>query len=237
MTQERIESIEERDDRRSFWREGAVLLVIILLTGAVWVFLELADEVIEKETHGFDEQILLAMRDRANPADPWGPAWLEEMGRDFTALGGVGVLVLLTLATAGGYLLGGHPRMALLVLLAVFGGFAVAMLLKAGFSRPRPDLVPHGSYVYTASFPSGHSMLSAITYLTLGFLLARTHERRRTKLYIMGVTLLVTGLVGISRVYLGVHWPTDVLAGWAAGAAWALLWWLIVRWFQHHRNI
>jgi len=124
-----------------------------------------------------------------------------------------------------------------IVLLAVFGGFTVAMVLKAGFGRPRPELVPHGSYVYTASFPSGHSMLSAITYLTLGFLLARTHEHRRTKLYIMAVTLLITGLVGVSRIYLGVHWPTDVLAGWAAGAAWALLWWLTVRWLQHRNTV
>ena len=228
---------QSEDESKSFWREGVVLLMILLLAGSVWFFLELADEVIEGETHAFDEQILLFMRDRQDPDNPWGPDWLEEMGRDYTALGGVGVLVLLTLATAGGYLLGGRKRMAILILAAVFGGFAAAMVLKIGFDRPRPEVVPHGSYVYTASFPSWHSMLAAVTYLTLGFLLARTHEHRSTKLYIMAVTLLITGLVGLSRVYLGVHWPTDVLAGWAAGAAWALVWWLIARWLQRRRQV
>lgn len=237
MKRERVESPAEREERKSIWREGAVLLAIVLLAGSVWFFLELADEVIEGETHAFDERILLFMRDRAASDNPWGPPWLEEMGRDFTALGGVGVLVLLTAATVGGYLLRGHKRMALLVTAAVFGGFLVVYFLKLGFSRPRPELVPHGSYVYTASFPSGHSMLAAVTYLTLGFLLARTHRHWSTKLYIMAVTLVVTGLVGLSRVYLGVHWPTDVLAGWAAGAAWALLCWLAARWLQRRGEV
>ena len=127
--------------------------------------------------------------------------------------------------------------MALLVLLAVFGGGAIVYFLKLGFDRPRPDLVPHGSYVFTASFPSGHSMLSAITYLTLGFLLARSQSHRTLRIYIMVLTLVVTGLVGLSRVYLGVHWPTDVLAGWAAGACWALLCWLVARWIQQRYEL
>lgn len=237
MADRRLESTEEREERQSFWREGAVLLAILLLAGSVWFFLELADEVIEGETQTLDEKILLFMRDRADPDNPWGPDWLEETGRDFTALGGMGVLVLLTAATIGGYLLRGHKRMALLITAAVFGGFLVVYILKLGFSRPRPELVPHGSYVYTASFPSGHSMLAAVTYLTLGFLLARTHKDRSTKIYIMAVTLLITGLVGLSRVYLGVHWPTDVLAGWAAGAAWALLCWLTARWLQRRGEV
>jgi undecaprenyl-diphosphatase len=106
--------------------------------------------------------------------------------------------------------------------------------LKYSIDRDRPALVPHGSVVYTASFPSGHSMLAASTYLTMGALLARVQRRRRIKAYILMVAITATLLVGISRVYLGVHWPTDVIAGWTAGTGWALLCWLLARWLQAH---
>lgn len=117
-------------------------------------------------------------------------------------------------------------REALYVLLAIGGGLLVSLALKAGVQRPQPDLISHGARVYRASFPSGHSMLSAIVYLTGGALLALAHERRAVRLYLIGCAVVVTLLVGISRVYLGVHWPTDVLAGWAGGSAWAALCWL-----------
>lgn len=83
-----------------------------------------------------------------------------------------------------------------------------------------------------SSFPSGHSKLSAVTYLTLGGLLARMHPQPWVKTYLLLLATLLTFLVGVSRVYPGVHWPTDVLAGWAAGAAWALLCWLFAGWLQ-----
>ena len=115
------------------------------------------------------------------------------------------------------------------VLVAVGSGVAISLLLKAGFSRPRPDLVPHGQAVYTSSFPSGHSMAAAVTYLTLGAMLASARSNRWVRGYLLGLALLVSGAVGVTRVYLGVHWPTDVLGGWTAGAAWALLCWIIAR--------
>jgi undecaprenyl-diphosphatase len=117
-----------------------------------------------------------------------------------------------------------------LVLIAVAGGQVVTTLAKHGFDRPRPDLVPHGMQVYTASFPSGHSMMAAVTYLTMAVLVARVQPTRALKAYVLALAVLVTVAVGISRVYLGVHWPTDVLAGWSAGAAWALGCWLVARW-------
>ena len=224
-------------ESKSIWREWISLFAFVVITGGIWLFAEIADEVVEGDMHSFDRKVLLAMRDPADTKDPWGPEWLEEMGRDFTALGGMGILVFLTAATVGGYLLQGRHETATLILVAVLGGLVIALLLKQSFDRPRPDLVPHGSYVYTKSFPSGHSMLSAITYLTLGSMIVRTREHKPTKIYVMIVSMLVTLMVGVSRVYLGVHWPTDVLAGWAAGASWALICWLIARWLQKHGHM
>lgn len=198
----------------------ALALVFVLFT---WSFAELADEVAEGDAHRFDEAVLLALRSATDPADPVGPPWFEELARDFTALGGVGVLSFMTLAVAGFLALQGKRHAAAYVLLAVGTGLVAAMLLKHGYSRPRPALVPHGSYAFTSSFPSGHAMMSAVVYLTLGALLARFQRRLRLRFYLLGLAIALSLLVGATRVYLGVHWPTDVLAGWAAGAAWAAL--------------
>lgn len=199
------------------------LLLLLVLVALGWAFFGLADEVMEGETHALDEAILLAMRNPADLSDPLGPRWVEEMGRDVTALGGIAVLTLVTVAVAGLLVLQGAVRSAVLVVGAVLGGTALSSFVKEIFDRPRPDLVPHGAEVYTASFPSGHSMMAAVTYLTLAALLARVQPSRRLKVYVLTVATLVTLAVGVSRVYLGVHWPTDVLAGWTAGAAWALM--------------
>ncbi len=217
--------------------ELGVLATMALGAGGIWAFVELADEVVEGETASLDRALLLALRSPTDLSDPLGPPWVEELFRDFTALGGVGVLTLLTLAVAGFLLLDRSIRAAMLVLASVGGGFVSSMLLKQFFDRPRPDLVSHGSFVYTASFPSGHSMMAAVTYLTLGALLARVQPQRPAKAYLLVLTVLLTLLVGISRVYLGVHWPTDVLAGWAAGATWALLCWLAARWLQRRGQV
>jgi undecaprenyl-diphosphatase len=212
--------------------EPRVLLVLAGVAACLWAFVELADEVAEGDAHGFDTRVLLALRNPADPADPLGPAWIEELGRDVTALGGLGILAFITFAVAGFLWLQGNRRSMWLILLAVGGGQALSSLAKAGFDRPRPDLVPHATHVYTASFPSGHAMMAAVTYLTLGALVARTLPSRALKLYVLALAMLVTLSVGVSRVYLGVHWPTDVLAGWTAGAAWALGCWLVATWLE-----
>ena len=217
--------------------ELALLLILVAAAGGLWGFVELADMVFEGETYTTDARLLLLMRNPADRADPVGPPWIEEIARDFTALGGTGVLTLVTLATAGFLLLRRKYRVLLLIVAAVVGGILLSTLLKEAFARPRPDVVPHESVVYTASFPSGHSMMSAVTYLTLGALLARVQPRRRVKAYLLLLAVLLTFLVGVSRVYLGVHWPTDVLAGWTAGAVWALLCWATARWLQLRRRI
>ena len=218
-------------------REVALLAAIALAAASLVLFGQLTDEMLEGETHAFDETVLLALRSATDPSDPIGPAWLEEQIRDVTALGSLGVLTLVSLAAVGFLILQGKRRTAVLVVAAVGGGMLVSTLTKLGFDRPRPDLVPHVTQVYTASFPSGHAMMAAVTYLTLGALLARVQPRLRLKLYLIGLAATLTVLVGLSRIYLGVHWPTDVLAGWTLGAAWALACWAIALWLQARGRI
>lgn len=207
--------------------EPHMLVVFVFLAGAVWGFLELADEVLEGSTASLDERLLLALRSPHDPTDPVGPVWFEELARDITAFGGIGVLGLITALAAGFLILRRKHHTALYLVIATGGGILASTLLKAAFDRARPDLVPHGQAVYTSSFPSGHSMLAAATLLTIGALLAGAQPNLRLKAYLLGAAVLITLLVGASRVYLGVHWPSDVLAGWTAGAAWALLCWAV----------
>lgn len=207
------------------WLEPRVLGAILATACAMLVFVKVAAEVAEGDTRAVDAAILMALRSPANPADPLGPRWLQELARDITGLGGPGVLALLVMATVVFLLLARKRRTALFVAMATGSGALVSSLLKELFNRPRPDLVPHGAYVYATSFPSGHAMLSAVVYLTLGTLVARLVAGRWLKLYVMGVAAMLSGLIGVSRVYLGVHWPSDVVAGWAGGAMWALACW------------
>jgi undecaprenyl-diphosphatase len=220
---------EERHAPRRWWRarELATIVVLGVMAGGAWTFVELAEEVRGDALVAFDRTVLLAMRTPGDPADPIGPRWFEELARDVTALGGVAVVTFVTLSAALFLWLIGSRSAALLLLAAVLGGELLSSALKLGFGRPRPDLVPHETTVYTASFPSGHAMLSAVAYLTIGALVARVRPERSVKAFAAAWSVLVTLLVGASRVYLGVHWPTDVLAGWAAGAAWAALCWTV----------
>jgi len=212
--------------------ERVTLLTVIAAAAALLAFAKLADAVGEGGTRAFDERILLALRTPGNLADPIGPKWVEEMMRDFTALGSTGVLILVVLAVGGFLVMTRKGFAALTVLIAVSSGVLLSQTMKWAYARPRPELVPHGAEVYTASFPSGHSMMSAVVYLTLGALLARTQSSQSTKVYILAVAVILTVLVGVSRVYLGVHWPTDVLAGWVLGGVWALACWLAMLWLQ-----
>jgi undecaprenyl-diphosphatase len=212
--------------------EAAVLIALAAIAAGVWMFALLADEVMEGGLQAFDRKILLAMR-RPGDLAPIGPPAVQEAARDITALGSTAVLGLVTALTAGFFVLDGKRRMAFFLCSAVASGLVLDLLLKDVFNRPRPDVVPVTVALFTSSFPSGHSMMSALTYLVLGSLLARSQVRRILKAYYLLVAALLTFLVGVSRVYLGVHWPTDVLAGWTAGSVWALMCWLVARWLQN----
>ena len=184
-------------------------------------------ELTEGDGARFDRAVMLAMRVPGHPEQPIGPAWLPSAVRDVTALGSSTVLTLLVVATAGFLALRRHVRGALLVLAATMLGAAAITLIKALIGRARPDLIDRLMVETSHSFPSGHAANSAIVYLTLATLLFPAVRERRLRAYLLALALGLTGLVGVSRVYLGVHWPSDVLAGWAFGACWALLWWWI----------
>jgi len=210
-------------------REIVPIAALLGIALPLLAFFEIVDEVGEGEARWFDEGLLLALR-TSDPADPIGPRWVEGWIVDISALGGFAVLTLVTLFAVGYLLALKRWGGALVLLCATLGGTAISEGLKIGFNRPRPDLVAHIVDTTSMSFPSGHAMLSAVTYLTLGALIARTQERRRLRSYVLGGAILLTLIIGASRVYLGVHWPTDVLAGWCLGAAWALACWVAATW-------
>lgn len=217
-------------------RDLRVLMVPLLVIVGLWGFAEVADEVTDGETQQLDEWVLEVVRTEAEVRGNVG-AVLSNAARDITALGSTTVLTLLVIAVLGFLVLRRLWHAALLVLGATVGGALLSQALKGAFQRERPAIVPHLDHVITYSFPSGHSLVSAVVYLTLGSLLARIVEGRRLKLYCLGIAGLATILVGVSRVFLGVHYPSDVVAGWAAGLAWASLCWLVARALQRRGQV
>ena len=220
---------------RAHRTEVGLIVAFAIGAGLVLTFGLFADEVLEGDVAGFDRAVFSAVRRGGELGTPIGPSWLQGFSRDVTALGSMGFLGFITAATIGYLLLIRQRALALLMAVAVIGGMLVSTLLKLGFNRPRPDL-PHLVEVYTASFPSGHATLSAITFLTLAALLARVHDQRRVQVYFMALAILLTVAVGVSRVYLGVHYASDVLAGWCVGSAWAILCWASALWLERSRG-
>jgi len=221
-----------RERRELIWLFAGLGLCLLLLG-----FLTLAGAVTEGDTQAFDTRILSALRDPVNPSRPVGPAWIEEPLIDLTSIGGPTVLWLIVVAVAGFLVLQTRYRTAIVVVLTSATGELLNMAMKHLFNRPRPTIVPHLRAVYSTSFPSGHAMESAIVYLTLGAILMRAAESRVTKIYILGLAVLLTVLVGVTRVYLGVHYPTDVIAGWIVGFFWASVCWLVAQRFEGATHI
>jgi undecaprenyl-diphosphatase len=209
--------------------EARVLIGFFLAACALWAFLNIGGEALEGDTAGIDRRLILLLRTPGQPDDPIGPRRIEEVVRDVTALGGTTVMVLVTLVGVLAFAFHRRYRHSLVLGGAVLLAWISSSLSKTFYDRPRPDLVSHGVEVYSASFPSGHSTLSAATYLTLAMLVASLETRRRSKALAYGLAATLLLAVGVSRVYLGVHWPSDVVAGWCLGAAWALAGWLALR--------
>ena len=201
---------------------------VLTIAGLIFAFGLIAQEVVKGKTLAFDRLIMLSLRSTTDPSLPIGPAWLPEAARDVTSLGSSIALVIITMAIVGYLFLAGKPAVAWLMLIAVFGGIALSDLLKFAFARARPDIVAPLARVFTTSFPSGHATLSAITYLTIGAVLARSQPSSTISLYVMSLAAFLTMIIGVSRIYLGVHYPTDVLGGWCIGTAWAMGCWAIM---------
>ena len=224
--------------KRFGWLWPAVILFAgsLVLLGA-----HLADELIEGESFPLDTRILLALRVPGHPQTPVGPGWLLQSAIDLSALGGFTCMILFGVAGLVWLLTIGKRSEGVVLAVSMIGSWVLDGLLKQWIARPRPELVPHLAQVTDPSFPSGHAMVSAAVYLTLALMLAEGIERdgwRGTagRAGVVGFFSLLVVLIGCSRVYLGVHWPSDVLAGWCFGTAWALLVWAGDRWFSTRRT-
>jgi len=218
-------------------QDSRMLLLFLTLAAGAFAFLKLASEVLEGDTFAIDRAILHGLRQAGDAAVPIGPAWLQLAMTDITALGGFTVLTLIAAFAVGFVLALRKYATALFIAVAVSGGAMLGVALKAVFVRARPEEVPHLVLVDSASFPSGHAMNSALVYLTLATLLARAQQGRRVRIYLLSVAIVLTLLIGLSRIYLGVHWPTDVVAGWTVGAAWAVLCALVGKALERRRAI
>ena len=215
--------------RASLWwnaarrTEARLLLLGLGAMGAVWAFLGVTGEVRELQTTRIDRAVLLAFRTPGNLAVPIGPRWVQESARDMTAFGGFTALSLISVMSITLLLLHGRRIQALIFGAAVILAQTAAEVIKSFVGRPRPEIVPHHDLVYSSSFPSGHAVMSPVVYLTLAAILAAGAPRRSVKVLLVISAALLVIAIGVSRVYLGVHWPTDVLAGWTLGTAIALI--------------
>ena len=212
--------------------EVRVLAIWIALATSVWLFLQLASEVSEGDLDTLDRKLLFLFRIPGQPGQPVGSLWLQEAMRDITALGGFTLLALISTAAVIGLLLYNKRRIAAVLAVAVIGAQLSSEFLKSFYDRARPDLVLHAVRVYSQSFPSGHSTTAAATYFTLAAIVATLETSRRGKILAFSLAAAITIAVGISRIYLGVHWPSDVLAGWIVGGGWALAAWLALSGFR-----
>jgi len=203
-------------------RVTASLLTGLVVALLVFVFGLLAKLALDGGTRDLDDGLLhgaQALRERL--------PWLADVMRDLSGIGSAVTLTLVTLGACGYLMLIGRRVTAGVVAASTVCAIVVVELLKAGFGRLRPDSAFAHFTQSGLSFPSGHSSMSAVVFLTLGALLARAHARRIERVYIMAAAFLLAALIGLSRVALGVHWLTDVIGGWTFGAAWAIVWLLV----------
>ena len=223
-----MQSASVGHQKNSRWTATEHLGLAVMIAGLL-SFAVLAELITIPGTQQLDEAVLRMFRDVDDPSRPVGPRWFHELARDFTALGGYGLLTtVLVLVTAFLHLERRHTR-AHFVVVTVTLGYVISMFLKRAVERPRPDIVPHLSHVNSLSFPSGHSMMSAVVYLTLGLMLSEIASSRSVKCFLVITPLTIAAAVGVSRVLMGVHYPTDVVAGWSAGLSWTLFCWLLLR--------
>jgi undecaprenyl-diphosphatase len=217
--------------------DGRILISYLIIVMIAAAFVALASVVSTGGTLAIDRLLIAGLRDPADSSLSIGPRWFRSLMLSMTAWGNIASLAVLTVIIAGYLLVVRKAATAAFLVSAVAGGELVSGLLKAMFNRSRPDVVAHLVEVQTTSFPSGHAMNSAVVFLTLGALLSRVHSQQRVRAYILTVAILLTLTIGFSRVYLGVHWPSDVLAGWMVGGVWATLCWMLARRLQRQKTL
>ena len=186
---------------------------LVALAGT-FAFAELAGHVMSGTTQRFDETVLVWLAAHRSPL-------LDRAILEFTALG-TGLVVVTVVAVAAMFLWLSHHRFSAgLLLLATAGGIVLNNVLKLGFDRPRPDIVARIAETSTSSFPSGHAMSAAIVYGTVAYLAARLQQSHFARALTALVAILVIAGIAVTRLYLGVHYPSDVLGGIVVGLAWA----------------
>jgi len=213
-------------------QELVVLVLLFTLVAGILAFVVVAGAVRGGGMDDIDKAILRAFRNPNDLSQPIGPRYVREAFRDLTALGSTTIACLVA-ALVGGFLLLKRQYGGFLLLTAALGGGQLlSKLLKLYYGRARPEYVNASHYVDSNSFPSGHAIVATVVYLTLGALLARFVTTRPQKIYALGTAVLLAFIVGLTRVYLGVHYPTDVLGGWMVGLLWAIICWLVARALQ-----
>ena len=218
-------------------KEIKVLIVLLILFISGLTFLEIADEISEGETREFDQSIIEFFRTDDDPGNPAGANRISEVMIDITALGGGTVLAIITIFVSIFLILQKRYDAFWLLLAATAGGALISFGLKEIYARERPDLVYRLVTVNSLSFPSGHSMMSAVLYLTQAAIVARFQREWKIRIYIVSIALFLTFIIGLSRVYLGVHYPTDVIGGWTIGLAWACFCWCVVWYIQRRKRV
>lgn len=209
--------------RRLFAHVEARLLALwIGLVAAVWAFLALASELREGELTSFDTWVLLAFRHPNNPHQAVGPIWLTDGMRDITSLGSVTVLFLITAIAALILYIHDKKRHAAVLGAAIILSQLSDTLLKNFYGRVRPAFAVYGTPPVSLSFPSGHSTTATTAYFVLAMIAATLEVRTAVKVIFFAIAALLALSIGFSRVFLGVHWPSDVMAGWCVGGFWAL---------------
>lgn len=224
MTGDRIIVFLRRAVRIARTEIAAVAALLVVAVG-IMTFVEVADDMAEADGQAFDQAVLHWLQ--PVPGHPRGPWWLHEAAADLTSLGGISVLTLFAVVALTFLLIQRKRLSALLLVVGLAGGVALSEGLKALFERARPPIEYQAVETLNASFPSGHALLSTVFYLTLGVMLTRAFPKKRLKAFVLGVGVFIALLIGLTRVYLGAHWASDVVAGWCAGAAWAMTLWLV----------
>lgn len=197
-------------------RTKALIAGTILWAGwATMVYL-----VLNVKTGAFDDWGLHLYRTHDTLAPRGGP-WIHEAVRDITSLGGVFLSTLITIGAVIALLFLRMRREAWLLGATVFFGWMLNNLMKWLVGRPRPEIVPHLTEAGGNSFPSGHSFGSAMIYIGLAIAFASLSRRHSVRYTLIGTAMVLSAMIAWSRVMLGVHFPSDVVAGWLGGAAWA----------------